>query len=336
MSDDNNLVWHYTDAAGLLSILRTDTLWATSSQFLNDRGEIELGQHLAGERMAQRAQAEPDGVYGQVRQLMRDKGEEAAPRGREGVPEAGAIFFVLSASSAPDSLAMWRNYGGAGESYALGLDRDESLRVLGTAPGIRSTPGTATVGSTGRLRRKPWRSVRYARAAQEELIDAVLDNRAATLRRIRDALGSQPSGATPEEMREALSKDQELDLQGMFDDLEDALLLIKHPGFVDEDEVRASYVLWMQGDRSTLLHDLADVVQYRPSRYGLAPYLQLTGPGDDPDTLLTPASCPLPIRAVTVSPSAHGAAAEQSVRDLLAAHGRADVPVTRSGIPFRE
>ena len=40
-------------------------------------------------------------------------------------------------------------------------------------------------------------------------------------------------------MRAALTDAQELDLQGMFDDLEDALLLVKHPGFVDEDEVLA-------------------------------------------------------------------------------------------------
>ena len=30
----DGLVWHYTDAPGLLAILASNTLWATSAQFL--------------------------------------------------------------------------------------------------------------------------------------------------------------------------------------------------------------------------------------------------------------------------------------------------------------
>lgn len=324
----SDLVWHYTDAAGLLSILRTDTVWATSSEFLNDRGEVQLGQQLAEERMQERARREPDSIYGRLGALLREDNKQGTRPERDGV---GALFFVLSASSSSDSLAMWRNYGGAGESYAIGLDPAQPLRVLG-----EPADGGAALGAGGRLRRKPWRAVHYDRPSQLSLIDHVLDDRADTVEQLRQAAGDVTGPGDVDNLRQLLPPDRRDDLERMFGDLEDVLLLIKHPGFVDEDEVRASYVLWLQGDRGRTMHALRNVVEYRASRYGLAPYLRLTGPGDDPQALLSARSCPLPIRAVTVSPSAHGGAAEQSVRDLLAASGRAEVPVTRSGIPFRE
>src|SRR4051794_16507096 len=49
---DPGVVWHYTDGARLLSILRHHVLWATSAAFLNDKDEVALG----GQRMAERIQ----------------------------------------------------------------------------------------------------------------------------------------------------------------------------------------------------------------------------------------------------------------------------------------
>lgn len=220
------------------------------------------------------------------------------------------------------------------------------LRIIGTPPpgGWRSrqTRGQDRTAAGlepfegSLLRRKPWRRVRSAPADQLELIDVVLRDRTETVQALKDGLQRAGRSADPEEIRSSVGDQRLQDMEAMFGDLEDSLLLVKHPGFVDEDEIRASVVLWLRGDRPALMAELADVVQYRSSRYGLAPYLRLTGPGEDPDETLTPTAQPLPIRAVTVSPSAHGNAAEQSVRDLLAAYGRCDVPVTRSGIPFRE
>lgn len=39
-------VWHYTTAAGLSGILRSQTLWATETAFLNDASEIDYGTEL--------------------------------------------------------------------------------------------------------------------------------------------------------------------------------------------------------------------------------------------------------------------------------------------------
>src|SRR5690349_17642809 len=43
-------LWHYTTAAGLLAILKSDRLWASSAAMLNDSSEIEYGISLLQER----------------------------------------------------------------------------------------------------------------------------------------------------------------------------------------------------------------------------------------------------------------------------------------------
>lgn len=77
----------------------------------------------------------------------------------------------------------------------------------------------------------------------------------------------------------------------------------------------------------------ARLLSYRATDYGIAPYLRLTGGSEDLAVVEAPA--PLPIRAVAISPSPNGAAAEHSVQRLLHANGYGDVPVVRSTIPYR-
>jgi hypothetical protein len=67
----------------------------------------------------------------------------------------------------------------------------------------------------------------------------------------------------------------------------------------------------------------------------MAPYLRLTGASDATSGAVTPVPGPLPIRAVAISPTPNGAAAEESLLALLAGHGMPHVAVRRSGIPFR-
>src|SRR5262249_47446801 len=45
------VLYHYTDAAGLLGILKNQALRATDYQFLNDREEISVGEQLVAQRL---------------------------------------------------------------------------------------------------------------------------------------------------------------------------------------------------------------------------------------------------------------------------------------------
>ncbi|MFY0408436.1 hypothetical protein [Solicola sp. PLA-1-18] len=306
MSDDG-LVWHYTDGPGLVSILANDVLWATSAGFLNDQQEVGLGLGLLRRRLGEVA-ASGDPFYAELERRVRD----ATPRHG---PSAGT-FFILSASTHCDSLAMWRCYGGGGESYAIGLDASSPLRVL--ADEDHDLRGAV-------VRQREWDPVRYDPAAQRELVDAVLEGLPDATHDIEAWARSGTRPSLPSGAPEVGTP-----VGDLLDDMEQALLLIKHQGFLDEREARHSTVLYRRDDGPAPV----GVVRYRATTYGIAPYVWLTGEGDGGGSVTT-TRAPLPIRAVAISPSPNGDAAQDSLGDLLAASGHADVEVGRSRIPFR-
>jgi hypothetical protein len=298
-----DLVWHYTNAPGLIAILSTHTLWATSAQFLNDAGEVELAVELLEAELMKRAAGGED-FYRQAADLIEQGGRDHAI--------SPSLFFVLSAAGGWDLLAMWRTYGGTAggqESYAIGLDPASPLAVLAA----EAETGVVSV------RHRAWSPVRYTAADQAALVDAVFDDLPEEVGR---AIGLARAGATRAEVLE--------DVSDLLDDMEQALLLIKHEGFTDERETRHSTVLYRGPHDGPLPPGL---VRYRATAYGMAPYLCLTG-GEGSGPVRTDATR-LPIRAVAMSPSRNGPAAVGSLLDLMAEHGYADVPVVRSRIPFR-
>ena len=334
---DPALAWHYTNGPGLISILRSHTLWATSAAFLNDRHEVQLGGRLIAERAAARAagQGRPE-LDERLRRISED-----------GLGPAASRFYILSASQLWDSLAMWRLYGGAQESYAIGLDTREPLSVLSGRSTGEDGPGPVP-GLF--LQRQSWAPVRYTPERQAELADTVLDGMDAQLAELR-ALGIDP-GQVPDSAadREAAEPDprDRFDTQlpaavrdkmaALFEDMQQALLLIKHPGFIDERETRYSLILQAHPGFAEAVRAEDAALNYRPTGYGIAPYLRLTGAAPGPAERtgsLTSTARALPVRAVAISPSPNGAVAADSVRRLLAASGYGEVPVLRSEIPFR-
>lgn len=169
------------------------------------------------------------------------------------------------------------------------------------------------------VRQRPWTPVRYTPEDQSALVDAVFDDLPDEVARAERLVRA---GATREEVTAEVAE--------LLDDLEQALLLIKHAGFVDERETRHSTVLYRESGGTPVPRGL---VRYRATPYGMAPYLWLTG-GDDAGPVRTRAAR-LPVRAVAMSPSPNGPAAAESLRAMLAEHGYGDVGVWRSGIPFR-
>jgi hypothetical protein len=99
----DRMIYHYTSAAGLIGILKTKSIWATSHLHLNDRLEFETAAKLFGQELKQSALTEPH-----QRLLMRLVAERRDPR------------FVTSFSEHHDRLSQWRAYG-VGEGYALGF-----------------------------------------------------------------------------------------------------------------------------------------------------------------------------------------------------------------------
>lgn len=305
------LVWHYTNGPGLLAIVRTHVLWATASGYLNDRDEVSLGYRRLQEELDLRAEDGDEFAAGLLRRAREADADHSGP--------SPSSFFILSAAEHWDLLAMWRSYGGAGESYAVGLDPAAPLGVLCD----RGAPALLGSGRTHLVRQRPWSPVRYRPEAQRALASAVFDGMEDELTALRarsDREGEITREAVLDTMAETL------------DDIEQALALIKHEGFHDEREVRHSTVLL----RPEHLAAWAGVVRYRPTAYGMAPHLWLTGADEDADAAhpLTETAAPLPIRCVAISPSPNGPAAERSLAAMLETHGY-EVEVRRSPIPFR-
>lgn len=319
-----NVVWHYTNGPGLISILSHHVLWATSAPFLNDQQEVALGGELIIRRLLELG--ERDGAD-EFFQAMAQKVRDGVDHGQGPSP---ASFFILSASRAWDSLVMWRNYGGAQESYAIGIDAEAPLRVLGD-PTIEPALFGATPGTGITVRRTRWEPVRYDEAEQLALVDAVFDGLPEEFTRFRERLGDFDTAS-----RDDIPPAAYEELNEARDDLEQALLLIKHSGFVDERETRQAIVLWTADDPAARALE-ARLVRYRSTPYGMAPYLELTGAPEDAadDEPVAQEAAHLPIRAVAISPSPNGDDATDSLRGLLTSRGYGDVPVLRSPIPFR-
>lgn len=325
------LAWHYTDGPGLVAILASHTLWATAAPFLNDRQEVALGGRMIVERILQLA-ADRDA---ELAATLADRVREATEHGQG---PGAASAYILSASHSADSLAMWRLYGGAHESYAIGLDPTVDLVAL-TSREVELPLGRA---DGVYLRRHGWRPVRYAREEQVALVDSALellgDLPSALSGLARPAARTEPAPGDPGRVEDGRAADARAglgsSLEPFFEALHEALMLIKHEGFVDEREIRYSALLLTRPDLAGRSAE-ASLLSYRSSAYGIAPYLRLTGPEPQrPEAVVTARPSPLPVRAVAVSPSPNGPEASTSVRQLLLRHGY-DVPVVRSAIPFR-
>jgi hypothetical protein len=109
-----DLLFHYTDAAGLQGMLETGNIWATNARFLNDTKEGELPfEEMLGE--LKRAYAAAPAMT----PLMAQHLSETEQRG------GGLPIYVASFSRKGDALSQWRGYGGATQGYTIAFRRDE-------------------------------------------------------------------------------------------------------------------------------------------------------------------------------------------------------------------
>lgn len=168
------LLWHYTDSAGVLGILTTYEIWASNIDFMNDATENNRLRELVSERLRSRSKS-------------KQHNPPAAPDempGGLGFSADGRQLFVASFSECRDSLSQWRAYG----NFAIGFSKS-FLSQLNYDPHEK-------IGHTGR--RMYFGPVRYySKAKDEELIEYL--TRASMGEACDIDLKSQ--NITPEELR---------------------------------------------------------------------------------------------------------------------------------------
>src|SRR5262245_47129340 len=108
------VLYHYTTAPGLLSMIKSGHLWATESRYMNDPREFLQGA---------------DVILGVINRIAKRK---SAPRAlleigqnvEQHIDEklVNVRIFCVSFCTNGDLLSQWRGYGDAGGGYALGFE----------------------------------------------------------------------------------------------------------------------------------------------------------------------------------------------------------------------
>ncbi len=115
------LLCHYTNQHGLLGIVSTGHIWATSVNNLNDRKEFEYAKELVSSLICACIDNEPD-----------DRKRRHLGYLRNAAGNAGINICVASWSSRIDDLSQWRAYSGAGTGYSIDM-KGSALRELARA-----------------------------------------------------------------------------------------------------------------------------------------------------------------------------------------------------------
>lgn len=311
MTPDEELVWHYTDAAGLKGIIENNVLWAGQLSHMNDADEIEYGRQILELSIRGLEEEHGDTVTTKALRILGESREQS-----ESLTQS---TFSLSASRNPDNLSLWRNYGGSA-SYALGLSRqqelvpfvsEEDVNEFGRKP-MESKDGfwdtfNRVVKPAQNLSRG-WIDVTYAR----ELV--VVEPRS---RQLLDA-------CKPGEDSEVF---QFASAVSMFE----TLGTIKNPTFSAEEEIRQLF---------NVKPPLA-FLKFRPTRRGLNPYIEITSKPDNWNTFelgitgVATRTSKLPIQSICISPHGHVPQAVQTLKVFLERHGYANVKIVKSVSSFR-
>lgn len=132
-------LYHYTDATGLIGILRTGEIWCSDIRYLNDASEYQWT--WANYCSEIEAIARDEGIASELRQHA-----QAALDSCRSNPQTAAIY-AASFSTVDDDLGQWRGYSSTGQRYCIALEHsslhvDEPLRsdiISGVAYGAGAT-----------------------------------------------------------------------------------------------------------------------------------------------------------------------------------------------------
>jgi hypothetical protein len=117
-----DLIWHYTDGAGLLGILQSGSLHGTQIAALNDKNEAVLATSLYRQAITSLLQtvtaAEESSFLEWVLWAIEDNPEDPA--------HGSGLAYVCCFSGDRDELTQWERYGRKGKAhnwgYAIGFD----------------------------------------------------------------------------------------------------------------------------------------------------------------------------------------------------------------------
>ena len=314
---EQDTVYHYTDANGLLKILESNELRATESHGMNDVAEIKQGWRFIRDWLRSREPHDPT-----VTDLIAAAGTRN--------DDYGYTYFCCASLTADDA-NQWRNYADGGRGFSIALEAAPAYDVVTeTAPPEPPTDpdalGRRIAGWTEFLNSyeaTPWLKVLYEKEDKERVLDAYL----ASARAAREAL--DPTKFDEDEW--SLARTELLDEYRA--DLEALARLMKAPGFAGEREVRL--VVSTFGSRYASL---------RTGRYGITMYQRLAlSDGGEAKPFRAPrygikvgkSGGRLPVTAVWCGPLVSRETNARAIGALLSRGDHEGVQIEASAVPLR-
>ena len=205
--DPPQMLFHYTNAKGLLGIVDSGRLWATNYRFLNDTSEISYAMALFETIVKER--------------LSKPRSEVVAEflkRAFLAVNAFDGMFdcYVACFCEKDDLLNQWRAYAASGGGFSVGLHSREIGMRMG-----RDKPGQDFI----------LRKVEYEEAAQRQLLAEVLDLTAGHLEKSTE-------GHSVADGNNAIARC----CQFIRAEAAEYLACFKHPAFSVEEEWRLCHV----------------------------------------------------------------------------------------------
>ncbi len=117
-------IFSYTDAQGLLGIVKSRTLWATDYRYLNDSSEFLYARSLIEDVVAE---ANKEAPPGSVKAVLRDT--VLSGLDKNSIGDQTNVQFLVCFSESRDQLSQWRGYCKVGDGYSLGFD-GKTLRKI--------------------------------------------------------------------------------------------------------------------------------------------------------------------------------------------------------------
>lgn len=241
VGDGPELLYHYTDAAGLVGIVTTAELWATDALYLNDASEFtyifelireELQRVIESDNPHPPGAAEVVGMIEFARELALDSLRD------------DMSFFVACFCENKDFLSQWRGYARGTGGFAIGFKRIEEECLT---PDYPSTSW--------------W----------FEQVDYNLPKQRMEIRKqLKKAMKhNKPTGESYEDLLDAWDSFKD----GYFGAIDSKALLYKHPGFAEEKEWRITVRL----SRAELTS--AGLPRFHTGSLGPVPYVPVNGHG---------------------------------------------------------
>ncbi len=297
VGEPGGLLYHYTSFDGLLGILRSGKLWASSIHHLNDAREIIFALEKFTEIVKEESERKPgrfdrdtlNGLAGVIDSL-------SLVTKRVGLQMNIVYEYVATFSEAGDLLSQWRGYCPGYGGVSIGFNPRE-LRSMGERHGFDFGP------------------CRYDEAGQTELLRDVMEQVAAF---VHDQAEVAQGGPLPL-ISKAISGHYDI-IWPAHPQLLQVAAIIKHSGFKEEKEWR----LVSKTGAANLLG-----VEFRVSPTTIVPYLSIPLVGDEEDSTL-------PIKEIVVGPGPQQRLTMVSVQELLWAYGLSQhCRVTKSETEYR-